>query len=81
MGKKRTKNSSSSSSYCHIHRVNPIARESDERRTSQLQSLEIKRLLLLVEKQENEMKRFIPKEKRKKPRIGILIVNFLFFFF
>lgn len=64
MGKKKSNN------YHHNHNPNPIARESNERRLNQLQLLEVKRLQKLVEKQENDMRRFIPYEKRKKVKIG-----------
>jgi hypothetical protein len=45
------------------------ARESDERRLLQLQQLEIKRLYNLVQRHEEEMMRWRPPDKRKKPRV------------
>lgn len=67
MGKKKSGNKSG---YSHSHNPNPSARESDERRLNQLQTLEVKRLQKAVERQETDMRRFIPHDKRKKQKIG-----------
>mmetsp|Transcript_380 Transcript_380/g.693 ORF Transcript_380/g.693 Transcript_380/m.693 type:complete len:363 (-) Transcript_380:57-1145(-) len=65
MGKRK----GTKSAYEHNHTYNPSARESDDRRLSQLRGMEIKRLQKSVEKQERLMEEYIPAEQRKRKRV------------
>jgi hypothetical protein len=66
MGKKK----GASVKYSQRPVENPRARESDGRRLQQLHNLEVKRLLNSVERHESDMMRWIPRDKRKRQRIG-----------
>lgn len=59
--------------YEHNHTYNAAARESEDRKMNRLRGMEVKRLRNNVEKQIQNMQRYIPPEKRKKQRIGMLI--------
>lgn len=67
MGKKGAK----TGKYEHIHTYNPKARESKERKLQSIQSLEVKRHQMKVDKILQEMRSYIPPEERVKPKIGI----------
>ena len=60
------------SNYVHKEKHNPNARESDERRTQMLKSLEIKRLRKIVEKQTEFLKAYINPESAKRPKLDPL---------
>jgi hypothetical protein len=66
MGKRKA-----SVKYEHNHTHNPKARESDERKISMLQTLEIKRLRTYVDKQIQNMENYIPPELRIEQKIGL----------
>ena len=52
--------------YEHNHTYNAAARESEDRKMNRLRGMEVKRLRNNLEKQIQNMQRYIPPEKRKK---------------
>ena len=63
--------------YEHNHTYNAAARESEDRKMNRLRGMEVKRLRNNLEKQIQNMQRYIPPEKRKKQRIGNVVYIFL----
>ncbi len=58
--------------FVHNHTYNPRARESDERKIALLKNMEVNRLQKYVDKHTEEMRSYLPPEKRKKVKVDPL---------
>lgn len=63
------------SAYEHVHTHNPKARESNERKQLNIQSLAIKRFQGYVDKVRNNMVNFVPPESIAKSKMGKIRCN------
>lgn len=61
--------------YEHVHTYNPKARESNERKMSNMQGIAIRRFQGYVDKIRDNMFNYEPPEQRKKQKIGKYIFS------
>lgn len=66
--------------YEHVHTYNPKARESNERKMSNMQAIAIRRYQGYVDKIRNNMFNYVPAEQRLKQKPGKSVLELVWVF-